>query len=157
MPSPTMVIDDAALLRVIEQGKRLGMIATARIERTVDIVGLKLQARAQEKTPIDTGTLRRSATTETSVRASGLVTTITFGGMASAYAEVQHENEEFTHTRAEFEAKYGAVAGKLQGHKGGQAHYLWGAENSAYDSWFETWAQTVIDRKFQQIVGETLG
>ena len=174
-------IDDAQLKRVIENGKRFGVLAVQRIENTIAGVADKILARAIEKAPADSGILRRSGTSEVRNSGGGLVATIAFGGMASKYAEVQHENPELTHTSAAFKAKYGNdvivgigrnghttplsnaikmmaskkpptwsshdASGKLKGHKGGQAHFLYGASNSAYDNWMERWALSVIEKR----------
>lgn len=117
-------------------------------------LALALLADAKKKTPIDEGTLRRSGQYEVKVLTSDIATTITFGGQASAYAEVQHENDNFTHTRAELAARMGrraasslrsrnvTIYGKrkptkalvIRGHKGGQAHWLFGRQTSAWTS-----------------------
>lgn len=117
-------------------------------------LALALLTDAKKKTPIDEGTLRRSGQYEVKVLTSDIATTITFGGQASAYAEVQHENDNFTHTRAEWAQKFGRRAAsnlqtrnvtvfqkrrpqkalKLRGHKGGQAHWLFGRSTSAWTS-----------------------
>jgi hypothetical protein len=178
MPVPTMTLDDSELRRLIASGKRLGSVALTRLRNTADAIGLKLQSRAVPRAPLgDTGALRGGATTETTQGSAGLTTTVMFGGLASAYAEVQHENDSYTHTRADWVAKYGTSTGarsslktgktsyrnasgktqKIKGHKGGQAHFLYGAGNSAYDAWFERWSQGVMERKLEQIVGEVLG
>ena len=78
---------------------------------------LHVKSVAQDKTPVDTGTLEASAETHTGVlRGNTIAAEITYGGLASRYAEVQHEAEEFHHP------------------KKGQAHFLFGAETSAWES-----------------------
>jgi hypothetical protein len=117
-------------------------------------LALALLADAKSKTPIDEGTLRRSGQYDVKVIASDISTTITFGGLASAYAEVQHENDSFTHTRGELASRMGRRAAsslktrsvtifgkrkpkkalKIRGYKGGQAHWLFGRQTSAWTS-----------------------
>jgi len=46
----------------------------------------------------------------------GMRGVITFGGLAEAYAQVQHQREDFKHP------------------KGGQAHYLFGKPTSAWNA-----------------------
>jgi len=174
-------IDDSALQRVIANGRKLGTTSLERIRNTVAGVADKILSRAIQKAPADSGILRRSGTSEVRNSGGGLVATISFGGMASKYADVQHENPELTHTSAAFKAKYGNdiivgigrnghttplsnaikmmaskkpptwsshdASGKLKGHKGGQAHFLYGASNSAYDNWMERWALSVIEKR----------
>lgn len=161
MPTPTMSIDDSRLREVIARGRKLGSVAVTHLRQTLLRVGLKAQARAQDRAPVgETGILRRSADTQLSGGVTGgIAATVTFGGLASAYAEVQHERDDFTHTKAAFEAKYGPLPPgmKLRGHKGGQAHFLWGAPNSAYNEWFERWAEGVIQRRLTELTGDLLG
>jgi hypothetical protein len=76
----------------------------------------EIQRHAQKDTPIDEGTLRRSAKTEGRIQGRAFVGSIRFGGMAAAYAEVQHEREDFEHP------------------KGGRAHYLYGEPDSAWEA-----------------------
>lgn len=68
---------------------------------------------AQQKAPIREGHLRRSM--EWQLAAGGMGGRVTFGGMAEAYAEVQHEREDFEHPQ------------------GGQSHYLYGRDTSAWN------------------------
>jgi len=73
---------------------------------------LAVQATAQDLAPVDEGTLRGSAQSGITIAGTKLTGEITFGGLASAYAEVQHEYEDFEHP------------------KGGQAHYLYGPDSA---------------------------
>ena len=142
-------IDDSALQRVIANGRKLGTTSLERIRNTVAGVADKILARAVEKAPADSGVLKRSGTSETHLSGNGLTATVSFGGMASKYAEVQHENPELTHTTAAFRAKYG-LKKRVLGHKGGQAHFLYGANNSAWDSWMQSWTSAVITRRLEK-------
>lgn len=177
-------IDDSALQRVIANGRKLGATSLERIRNTVAGVADKILARAVEKAPADSGILRRSGVSEVRKSGGSLVATVAFGGMASKYAEVQHENPTLTHTSAAFKAKYGNdvivgigrnghttpldnakkmmaskkpptwsshdASGKLKGHRGGQAHFLHGANNSAWDSWMQSWTSAVITRRLEK-------
>jgi hypothetical protein len=95
---------------------RLPMYLQVEMLQWVDDFVLDVQAQAQEKTPVDSGVLQGSARSNTSLRGERILGEITFGGIAAAYAEVQHERDDFRHP------------------KGGQAHWLYGAEDSAWSS-----------------------
>lgn len=150
-----------------------GNRATAGLRRAVLRQTMKVQAAAQKLTPADGDvSLRRSAQSDvTMLGDSKILATVTFGGLAEAYAEVQHENEDFAHTEAAWSAKHGRPfpdrvmterlyrgqfvtrkgettyrrfkGGELRnrrrkhritGYTGGQAHFLHGADNSAWDT-----------------------
>jgi len=74
----------------------------------------KVQAAAQKLAPVDEGTLEGSAQTAIELTGAGISVGITFGGMASKYAEVQHERDDYQHPQ------------------GGQAHFLYG-DDSAWE------------------------
>lgn len=93
---------------------RLPMYLQVELLQWVDDFVLDVQAQAQGKTPVDSGVLQGSARSKTSLRGERILGEITFGGLAAAYAEVQHEREDFNHPT------------------GGQAHWLYGAEDSAW-------------------------
>ena len=78
---------------------------------------LHVQSVAQDKTPVDTGVLEASAETHAGVlRGNTIEASISYGGLASRYAEVQHEAENFVHP------------------KKGQHHFLFGDPSSAWES-----------------------
>lgn len=158
MPETRIEVDDRQLRRVVAAGKRLGPVATTRLRLTFDAIGLKLMGAAEEKSPVgETGILSGSGDVETRSGVDGLSVTVTFGGMSSKYAEVQHERDDYTHTRSDYAVKYpGRSTAKLKGHHGGQAHFLWGNEDSAYNSEFRAWHNSVVDSKLAQIAGEVL-
>jgi hypothetical protein len=151
---------------------------------------LKIQAEAQKLTPHDGDVaLRRSAQSDvTETSPQRLFAEVTFGGLAAAYAEVQHENEDFAHTEAEWAAKFGRafpnrtmtdrkyrteITGRkkkdgsitigfrrnkdlkarkrkhpITGYRGGQAHFLHGADDSAW--------RPETERKFNIAVGNSI-
>jgi len=74
----------------------------------VDLMTLSLLGQAQREAPVDEGTLRGSGLSKVTFTGSELRGEISFGGLATAYAEVQHEREDFEHP------------------KGGKAHFLHG-------------------------------
>ena len=76
---------------------------------------LAIQSLAQDKAPLLHGHLEDSATSSSSFQGTNLVGQIQFGGLASKYASIQHETESFAHP------------------KKGQAHFLYGASNSAWE------------------------
>jgi len=112
--------------RLLAKGARLGAVAAYRVRNVVDDVALHVQKRAVKRAPIEQGHLRRSGTSETRLQGGSLVATVQFGGLAEAYAEVQHEREDFEHP------------------KGGQAHYLYGAATSAWNAAEQRMAETVV-------------
>lgn len=154
---------------------------------------LKIQAEAQKLTPHDGDvSLRRGAQSDvTETSPQRLFAEVTFGGLAAAYAEVQHENEDFAHTEAEWEAAFGRPfpdrvmterlyrgqyvtrknkktgvretkyrefkGGQMRnrrrqhpitGYRGGQAHFLHGADDSAW--------RPETERKFNIAVGNSI-
>jgi len=144
-------LDSTELTKAIEGGKKLSPIAIARLRVHMRDTVLKTERRAKELAPIDEGHLRRGIIGSVNVAGPlGLVGSITAGGLAAAYAEVQHERDDFTHTLAAWALQHGYAAAssrktgktfvvgrrvrrlKVRGHKGGQAHFIYGAGNSAW-------------------------
>lgn len=123
----------AALAAAKELGSG-GIILALRDE--VDDLALALQGAAQKAAPVDEGTLRGSATSETVLRGDEIEATVRFGGMASRYAEIQHENTEFRHP------------------KGGQAHYLYGA-GSPWEKRQRSWMRR-LDRRCAQVAEDAM-
>ena len=94
---------------------------------------LHVQSVAQQKTPVDTGVLEASAETHVGLgSAQAIEATITYGGLASRYAEIQHEREDYTHP------------------KKGQAHFLYGAPDAAWESELPT-TMDELDRAAEEI------
>lgn len=92
---------------------------------------------AKNKTPIARGYLRRSGKADARVLSDSVKGTVAFGGLAAAYAEVQHEADEFMHTLPPGTSRSTTKSGNkrkhpLKGYRGGQAHFLEGAGNSAW-------------------------
>lgn len=71
----------------VKRGVRLG----------VGQILLEIGARADELVPFDTGTLSRSQTTRVNETAGKITGTIGYGGPASPYALVQHEDLTLSH------------------------------------------------------------
>jgi len=94
-----------------------------RLEMHWDDAVLDVQRRAQEKAPVKHGHLRGSAVSESSFRGTNLVGQVQFGGLASAYAEVQHRRKDFEHP------------------KGGHDHFLYGESYSAWEEAQDTTMQ----------------
>lgn len=86
-----------------------------RLEMHWDDTVLAIMGLAQRKAPVLEGHLRGSATSRSVFTGTHLEGQIQFGGLASRYASIQHEREDFVHP------------------KGGQAHYLYGASDSAWE------------------------
>jgi hypothetical protein len=61
--------------------------------KVLEACAIELKGRSQALCPVDSGTLRGSAV----VDVQGNTVTVGYGGAASAYALVQHENLHFHH------------------------------------------------------------
>jgi len=156
--------------RVMRQSARMGGIVARTLKRSTERFVAHIAAEASRRAPLgDTGTLRRSVSHEVQLTEAGVLGRVTFGGLASAYAEVQHENPGYVHDEAGYVAKYHRplsrtmtlrkyrteiTSGRMTtkgvlsitartalkarprkhrlGYRGGQAHWLYGAANSAY-------------------------
>lgn len=102
------------------------------IRRTMTQIAQRTQRKAVQLAPVREGTLRHSADHTITANNRGLMATVSFGGMAEAYAEVQHEHEEFNHP------------------KGGQAHYLYGSSSSAFGDEGEKFAREALAASLQR-------
>ena len=108
------------------------------VSRRVRIV----KGRAVNKAPIAGGYLRRSAQAKTLLSPGGVTGYIAFGGLASAYAEYQHDGENLRHTlppgvsRTHYVNRRGKRKKRkhpLKGYRGGQAKFLHGRNDSAWN------------------------
>lgn len=84
------------------------------LESALDKEALRVQGEAVKLAPVREGVLRQNATTTVEVDEKVVTATVEFGGLAEAYAEVQHERTDFHHDD-------------------GQAHFLYGDESSAWE------------------------
>ena len=93
-----------------------------------------IQAAAQELAPVEEGTLRGEARhTATIGPSASIEASVYFGGLATQYASVQHEHEEFRHPM------------------GGTHHFLYGETHSAWNpATARAWA-SVLDRECGRI------
>lgn len=122
-----------AAAREIAEGPALLREVKPKVDRMV----LALQGEAQRLAPLDEGTLGRSGESEVKFAGTTIQGEVTFGGLATAYAEVQHEREDFYHPKA------------------GQAHYLYGPD-SAWDQG-EDAAVRMLDREVGEIAERYIG
>lgn len=144
----------AVVGRLAHMADRATLTLAAKVEREM----MKVQRKAQRLAPVAEGSLQGSA--ETAVVHTGpnvLLATVTFGGMAGPYAEVQHEREDFAHTPAQWEAKYGQpFPDTLKGYDNpeGQAHFLYGDPSSAWndnvEKKFNQFAINAVEADFQR-------
>lgn len=82
----------------------------------VDDAGLHIMSVAQQKAPVKWGTLRGSGQAhKPEITYDSIEVELTFGGLASQYADVQHERKDYRHP------------------KGGQDHFLFGEPYSAWE------------------------
>lgn len=150
-------VEDEAVRLLIVRGKRLSYTAFARLRTVVDRASLHVLRRAMKRTPAAEGILRRSGKADVHMSHVGqLVAEVTFGGLAEAYAEVQHENEDFVHTKADFAAKWPMRKVPKKGYKGGQAHFLYGSPDAAWNATEERMVKALIARRLHEVAGEEL-
>ena len=87
--------------RVVSDFDKVARSTSLGVKRGVKLgVGqilLEIGARADELVPFDTGTLSRSQTTAVETRGEVIIGEIGYGGPASAYALVQHEDTTLSH------------------------------------------------------------
>ena len=86
------------------------------LENEIEAATLMLRTAATKRAPVKERTLRGEADSKVQLTGTKPQATVTFGGQAADYASVQHEREDFVHP------------------KGGQAHYLYGTSESAWES-----------------------
>lgn len=102
-----VTVDSAELERVLKQLRHTGQSAQQIIRRPLEHRLMKIEAEAVKRAPNAIGTLRGSSYSEVQIVGKQARGTIQFGGMASAYGEVQHERDDFAHTESEYATKYG--------------------------------------------------
>jgi len=108
-------IDASEVYRVLNNVKQEIQDAEKKLKSDFEEELMKVYADAVKKAPVDKGILRAEARWEMESIGDGMQGTVEFGGLASEYAEYQHEKE-------------------MDHPKGGQDHYLYGTENSAWNS-----------------------
>lgn len=102
MPSGVVIVGDDELRRKMAQAGPLAITAGG---AALFEIANKLMNKSQTLVPVDTGVLRGSGTVNNPVAQGGGVTVMFgYGGAASDYAEIQHENESFQHDDGQ--AKY---------------------------------------------------
>jgi len=117
----------------------------------------RVEQKAVNLAPVATGALRRSARGEIVDRGSQqTIARVSFGGLASKYALVQHEGVNFRHTLPAGVSRTDTKRGRkrkrpLQGYRGGQAKFLYGWSSSAWNPGeAATWAR-LLDRELGHI------
>ena len=131
-------MDDAEIKRALAAIGNLPLMLEVNLRDYIDGFMLSVQADAQEKAPVDSGTLSRSARTSTRLIGDAIGSEITFGGLAAAYAEVQHERDDYEHL------------------KGGQAHWLYGADDSAWTDGTQRELMVTMGWKAQELAEDHL-
>ena len=133
-------------VRIDDRDLKKRLLALGRVPRdlsndlrpTLQKLALHVQARAQERAPLRHGYLRGSAKTELKGIGTGLTAVVSFGGRAQAYAEPQHEREDYVHPKA------------------GRAHFLHGDEGSAWNTPEQRMATKVIGAKVSELTKKAL-
>ena len=169
MAQKAIDLDTKALKQFVANGQKLGILAAGRLKAAMVDTVFEVERRAKERSPVKEGHLRSGIRGEVKVAGPlGLVGNIVAGGLAAAYAEVQHEREDFAHTLEELAAKGGlSIASslktkktfalgkrgkrrKIKGYKGGQSHYLYGKHNSAWNPYTRKKHEARIDAVLQK-------
>jgi hypothetical protein len=130
-----------------------------------------LERDATQKAPNATGALRRSARSNIATTPRGAAARVMYGGLAAKYAGNQHEHTEYAHTIADAQAK-GRLGPRgtrtltnklgrkrkhpLLGYRGGQAQWLYGAPDSAWNTMRATLWQALLDSDVQHIADREL-
>lgn len=159
MPDAEVRFESELVEAYLARGRALPSSVIMKYRDCMMMIGMRIQARSQERSPRDSGTLMRSHSTTGRRRGADWLAEVTIGGLASKYVEVQHENPDLTHTSAAWRAKYGLMKPTRKfpgGHKGGQAHFLHGSGTSAWNPTAQRWAmmqlaavgQTILDKEF---------
>lgn len=131
-------VDDRELKSVLAELKRAGVNIATALKPVMGDATKDTKREAVNKAPLAEGPLRRSAQARVEMVGDAEVRGhVTFGGVASAYAEVQHEAEDFRHTLPSGVSRSTRKDGKprkhpIKGYRGGQAHFLHGAADSAW-------------------------
>lgn len=132
MPNLTKALQEC---RKIATGRTL----LAQLGTEVGKMAADIQRRAQEMAPVKEGTLRGEARSGVQFRQASLGLQVWFGGLASSYAEEQHENTHFRHP------------------KGGKHHFLYGKSYSAWSPKTQAALLRVLDKQAERIAREHIG
>jgi len=116
----------------------------------------RVAQKAVNLAPVATGALRRSAIGEIVDRGQTSVARVSFGGLASKYAAVQHESVQFRHVLPAGVSRTRTMRGKkrkhpIQGYRGGQAKFLYGWPNSAWNPTEAAFWTRMLDRELGHI------
>jgi hypothetical protein len=93
-----MRMDNTALRSVGDAFARMPQRMNREIAPVLKTAGLMVLEAAGPFVPVMYGVLQRSGKVAVGQRLGGPELTITYGGMASKYAEVQHERDDFAHS-----------------------------------------------------------
>lgn len=132
-------MDDTEVRKALDDIGNLPLMLQADLRHFIDSFALSIQADAQDKAPVDSGTLKRSARTSTRMAGDSIGSEITFGGLAAAYSEVQHERVDFQHP------------------KGGQHHWLYGTNDSAWTDATERELTVLTGEKAAKLAEDYIG
>lgn len=131
-----------AVRRALARAREIGTGGPALMTGIADEVHAALmtvEQRAVQKAPVQWGILRGSGEAPPPlVSHDGIEGRVTFGGLAADYASVQHEHEEFVHP------------------KGGQAHFLFGAADAAWEESLPA-VMDELDRAVEERAEEYIG
>ena len=134
MPS-TVTIDSNEVRRALRAISEMadGSRLTQRLVGEATDMAAAVEARAAALAPVAEGTLRGSATSSAQLTGAKLTATVEFGGQASNYASLQHEETTWQHTLPPGMSRTHTKAGKprkrqIKGYRGGQAHFLYGRQ-----------------------------
>ena len=137
-----VTVDDRELGSILRKLGARGFDPRGVVRRVVSRRVRIVKGQAVNKAPLAGGYLRRSAQAKTLLSPGGVTGYIAFGGLASAYAEYQHENEKLRHTlppgvsRTHYVNRRGKRKKRkhpIKGYRGGQAKFLYGRNDSAWN------------------------
>jgi len=149
-------IDTSELRRLANRMRGAGrQRVRSAVRRSLLKAAKHIRGRAVDLAPMKFGALRGSG--HEALDGADLAVKVLFGGAASAYAAVQHERGDFAHTIAAWRAKNFPSQRKppRRGYQGGQAHFLFGRADSAYEAnhaLVMAWLETEAGKALRELV-----
>ena len=137
-----VTVDDRELGNILRLLGARGFDPRGVVRRVVSRRVRIVKGQAVNKAPLAKRRLRDSAQARTMITPEGVLGYITFGNLGAAYAEYQHEGENLRHTlppgvsRTHYVDRRGRRKKRkhpLKGYRGGQAKFLYGRKDSAWN------------------------
>ncbi len=139
MSTLTVKFDTRQVEHALDATQKFVRTGTRQARPLVRRLLTRVENAAVDKAPVATGALRRSEIGE--IIESGPAEAkarVSFSGLASKYAAVQHDRVDFRHTLPAGMSRTHRRNGKrrarpIKGYRGGQAKFLYGAPSSAWN------------------------